>query len=54
MRWPARDPFAWKVCFAWLPVKIDQEWIWLERYERQFCCEYYAVRRIDASLGDPT
>jgi len=34
------DPYRDRVCFAWLPVRLDDEdgkpWVWLERYQLSF------------------
>ena len=49
MRWKAKAD-GWRPAFAWLPVKIGDEWIWWERYERQFMGECYFVRLPDAAL----
>lgn len=43
MRW-AVSKCDWRKRFAWLPVKIGDEWIWLERYESMFCGDYSLVR----------
>lgn len=43
MRWKAKSPFDWRARFAWLPVKIGDEWLWLERYQRRFCGDFYEV-----------
>ena len=32
MIWNKRDPFRWRKCFALFPKRIDERWIWLERY----------------------
>lgn len=46
MRWKATDPSRWRVCFAWFPVKIDGQTLWLERYERRFMGDHYEVRSL--------
>lgn len=45
MRWKT-DQNLWRRRFALLPVKIGEEWIWLEWFERRFCGEYYEVRHV--------
>lgn len=45
MRWPATTPEQqaarrerleqWHPAFAWLPVRCDTEWVWLENVERR-------------------
>lgn len=45
MRWKAPDLNKWKRRFAWLPVKIGSEVIWLERYQSRCMGEYREVRR---------
>lgn len=27
---------GWTRHFAWLPVEVDENWVWLEHYERKF------------------
>lgn len=49
MRWPVKR-CDWRRSFAWLPVKIGDEWIWLERYESRPMGEYREVR---AALSRP-
>jgi hypothetical protein len=44
MRWPAKDRSIWRAWFAWLPVKIGSQVVWLERVERRFCGDCYEVR----------
>jgi hypothetical protein len=34
MRWK-HEPRRWKTCFAFFPVLIGDNWIWLERYRRR-------------------
>ena len=46
MRWPAKDPFRWKKSFAWLPVNIGGQTIWLEWIYRRFWGTHYQVRLI--------
>lgn len=43
MRWKAKDPFRWRRGFAWLPIKIGEQWLWLERYWHRDQCEYRQV-----------
>jgi hypothetical protein len=37
MRWATDtfDPFEWHSWFAWRPVQVDEQWVWLERIERR-------------------
>lgn len=35
MRWKAKNYSEWHPHFAWLPKKINGEWIWLERIIRR-------------------
>lgn len=35
MRWTAKDYETWHSHFAWLPIKINSEWVWLERVLRK-------------------
>jgi hypothetical protein len=30
MRWNARDHSQWRLVFAWFPVRVDNQWVWLE------------------------
>lgn len=46
MRWPAKHPGAWQPKFAWLPIEIDGQWLWLEWYLRRFCGDHYQVQHI--------
>ena len=55
MKWSAIDARdGWRRRFAFLPVKIDGEWIWLEWFERRrLSRRLYLVRRLgdfDAAL----
>lgn len=43
MRWAAKED-GWRKRFAWLPVKIGDEWIWWEPYESWFMGEFSLVR----------
>lgn len=35
MRWKSKQigTCEWHRCFAWLPIKIVDTWVWLEFYE---------------------
>ena len=44
MRWSAKHDDGWRRRFAFLPVKIGSEILWLEWFERRFMGEYYEVR----------
>lgn len=45
MKWSSIDPRdGWRDRFALLPVKIGDEWVWLERYQRRFMGDCYEVR----------
>jgi hypothetical protein len=37
-RKPTRE---WHVWFAWRPVKLEAEWVWLERIERKVTWTYH-------------
>lgn len=50
MRWPVKDD-DWKRRFAWLPVKIGDEWVWLEHFECRDMGEYRQVRATDDAGG---
>lgn len=47
MRWKIKpkverqlfDIFTWHRWYAWYPVKIDLEWVWLEDVERKYYIE---------------
>lgn len=52
MRWKANDPWAWKPTFAFLPVKIGEEEVWLEWYERRFCGDHYEVRALASNTEE--
>ena len=44
---PQNDPRqGWRTRFAILPVKIGDQWVWLERYERRFMGDCYEVRAL--------
>lgn len=46
MRWPYVEkprPY-WRTTFAFFPVKVDSEWVWLERYQVSWCGDYYERR----------
>lgn len=48
MRWSATDPRdGWRRRFALLPVKIGDQIIWLEWFERRVTGHYYEIREID-------
>ena len=49
MRWPVRPRRLWKTWFAWYPMQIDGQWIWLERYEWRDCSLYIEVRLPDTA-----
>lgn len=41
MRWNIRkeqDYLEWHQWFAWHPVRINGQWVWLETVERKFDC----------------
>ena len=44
MRWLAKDKAQWYRWFAWHPVRIGCQWVWLETVERRkgetFCGTY--------------
>lgn len=33
MRWRSRDNSIWRPWFAWSPIKIAGDWVWLEWLE---------------------
>ena len=53
MRWPTRYRVRpWHPWFAWHPVNVQDEWIWLERVERQVdaygaTLRFYDYRRLE-------
>lgn len=53
MRWKSRwdQQYKWHRYFAWFPVLIDGEYIWLEWVERkrvsELGCVYYKYRLIN-------
>lgn len=51
MRWKAKED-GWRRKFAWFPVRIGDEWLWLELYESMFMGEYSLVRTIDGGDDD--
>lgn len=40
MRWKKRKPEVWNKWFAWHPVEIKDEWVWLETVERSQYASY--------------
>lgn len=46
MRWTKPFDDGWRKRFAIIPVKIGDEVLWLEWFERRFMGEYYEVRKI--------
>jgi len=32
MRWKT-DKDGWELCFAFLPIKVEGYWVWLEHYQ---------------------
>lgn len=46
MRWSKTKGDGWHKRFAILPVRIGDEILWLEWFERRFAGEYYEVRKI--------
>jgi hypothetical protein len=46
VKWPAKQDDGWRKRFAFLPVKIGDEILWLEWFERRFAGEYYEVRKL--------
>ena len=48
MRWTAKNPEDWHGWFAWYPVVVSGQWVWLERLERRdgetFCGDYTEFR----------
>ena len=53
MRWSSIDPRqGWRRRFALFPVKIGEQWLWLEKYEARHMGEYREVRTLeDAALS---
>lgn len=51
MRWKKRHRGDWNVWFAWHPIEIAGEYIWLERVERMLIVgqweNYYIYKNID-------
>ena len=35
MRWKAKELNEWHAHFAWLPTKVKDEWVWMERVLRR-------------------
>lgn len=46
MRWRVKPDDGWRNRYAFWPIKIGDKWIWLECFQRRFCCTYYEVRAI--------
>lgn len=44
MRWSVKPDDGWRNWFALIPVKIGDEWFWLEWFQRRFMGDYYEVR----------
>lgn len=48
MKWAALDRTRWNRWFAWHPVKVGGQWVWLETIERRcgetFCGDYQEYR----------
>jgi hypothetical protein len=38
VRWTVKEVDPWRPWFAWHPVRIDKQWVWLERIERMILC----------------
>jgi hypothetical protein len=38
VRWPIKQVDPWHRWFAWHPVRVGDEWVWLETIERQIIC----------------
>ncbi len=36
MRWRVKDPNHWHKAFAFLPLRIENAWIWLRLYNRRW------------------
>ena len=53
MTWTSgHDGRKWHRCFAWEPIRIGDEWVWLEWIERKDTGSYdtfYEYRRISQS-----
>ena len=48
MKWPKRDVSKWHLWFAWYPVVIGGQYVWMETIERRlgetFCGDYIKYR----------
>lgn len=42
MKWKVK-PDGYKKCFAFLPLKIGDQWVWLETYYSMFCGTHNSV-----------
>lgn len=40
-RHQAKQARGWHHWFAWYPVEIDDEWVWLERVDRAMAAMYW-------------
>lgn len=43
MRWRVRNLCSWHYWFAWHPIKIDNEWVWLEQVLRRKGLNYGGI-----------
>lgn len=43
VRWKAKDPHRWRNRFAFLPVRVADQWIWWEWFKIRPCGEFYEV-----------
>lgn len=50
MRWKAKAPNRWAKRFALIPVRVDDEWLWLGWYWARFCGEYVERRFSDEQI----
>ncbi len=46
MRWTNKDPWRWRLAFAFLPQQVseDGEMVWLQWYERRYRPDGSAIR----------
>lgn len=56
-KFPSPYDGAWKRWYAWHPVRIEDEWVWLEdverrRYLRQVKGENWIGEKITTSVGE--